>query len=169
MHATTHGGVRTPYRESALRVNSWRKIPCCTGESNPRQLRTGPTLHQLSYIPAPALTCIPFKKKKKRRERERGRGRDACLVCFISKFMFENSTKDQAHQISFCNWFMSKFILLTIFSSKKKFNHSVFFDRGRGVPSSRINKCSASVRHGLDQVVNHLCWDGHPLLLECPK
>ena len=29
--------------------------------------------------------------------------------------------------------------------------------------------CSASPRHGLDQVVNHLRWDGHPLVLECLK
>ena len=35
--------------------------------------------------------------------------------------------------------------------------------------SSRINNCPASLRHGLDQVVNHLRWDGHPLLLECLK
>ena len=38
---------------------------------------------------------------------------------------------------------------------------------GGGVFSSRINNCPASLRHGLDQVVNHLRWDGHPLLLEC--
>ena len=25
----------------------------------------------------------------------------------------------------------------------------------------------ASLRHGLDEVVDDLCWDGHPLLLEC--
>ena len=37
---------------------------------------------------------------------------------------------------------------------------------GGGVSSSRNNNCSASHRHGLDQVVDHLCWDGHPLLLE---
>ena len=30
----------------------------------------------------------------------------------------------------------------------------------------RINNCSASLGHGLDQVVNHLCEDGHPPLLE---
>ena len=36
-----------------------------------------------------------------------------------------------------------------------------------GVSSSRINNCSASLRHGLDEVVDDLCWDGHPLLLEC--
>ena len=35
-----------------------------------------------------------------------------------------------------------------------------------GVSSSRISKCPASVMHGLDQVVDHLRWDGHPPLLE---
>ena len=39
--------------ESALKVDSGRKIPCRTGESNLRQRRGGPTLYQLSYIPAP--------------------------------------------------------------------------------------------------------------------
>ena len=41
-------------RESALK--NWlleKKIPCRTGESNLRQRRDGPTLHQLSYIPNP--------------------------------------------------------------------------------------------------------------------
>ena len=37
----------------------------------------------------------------------------------------------------------------------------------RGVSSSIINNCPASLRHELGQVVNHLRWDGHPLLLEC--
>ena len=39
--------------ESALKVDSQRKIPCRTGESNLHQQRAGPTLHQLSYIPTP--------------------------------------------------------------------------------------------------------------------
>ena len=39
-------------RESALKVDSERKIPCRTGESNLRKRRAGPTLYQLSYIPA---------------------------------------------------------------------------------------------------------------------
>ena len=38
-------------RESALKVDSGRKIPCRTGESNLRQQRAGSTLYQLSYIP----------------------------------------------------------------------------------------------------------------------
>ena len=39
-------------REPALKVDSGRKIPCITGESNLRQRRAGPMLYQLSYIPA---------------------------------------------------------------------------------------------------------------------
>ena len=38
-------------RESALKVDSWRKIPCCIGESNLRRQRAGLMLYQLSYIP----------------------------------------------------------------------------------------------------------------------
>ena len=38
-------------RESALKADSGRKIRYRTGESNLRQRRAGPTLHQLSYIP----------------------------------------------------------------------------------------------------------------------
>ena len=39
-------------RDSALKVGSWRKIPCRTGESNLPQRRAGPTLYKLSYISA---------------------------------------------------------------------------------------------------------------------
>ena len=39
MHAIAHGGIRTYVRESALKVDSGRKIPCCTGESNLHQQR----------------------------------------------------------------------------------------------------------------------------------
>ena len=46
-------GCTDAVRESALKVDSWRKIPCCTGESKLRQRRAGPTLYQLSYIPNP--------------------------------------------------------------------------------------------------------------------
>ena len=66
-------------------------------------------------------------------------------------------------------------MILTLFSSKKKFDHSsVLWLRTRtsvgGVPSLRKkNNCSASHRHGLDQVVNHWRRDGHPLQLECLK
>ena len=35
----------------AVKVDSGRKIPCRTGESNLRKRRAGPTLYQLSYIP----------------------------------------------------------------------------------------------------------------------
>ena len=38
-------------RESALKADSGRKIPCRTRESNLRRRRTGPMLYQLSYIP----------------------------------------------------------------------------------------------------------------------
>ena len=44
MHATAHGGVRTHVRESALKVDSGRKISCRTGESNLHQWHDGPTL-----------------------------------------------------------------------------------------------------------------------------
>ena len=44
-------GCTDTVRESALRVDSGRKIPCRTGESNLRQRRAGPVLYQLSYIP----------------------------------------------------------------------------------------------------------------------
>ena len=42
--------VRTHVRDSALKIDYGRKIPCRTGESNLRQRRVGPTLYQLSYI-----------------------------------------------------------------------------------------------------------------------
>ena len=45
-------GCTDTVRESALRVDSGRKIPCRTGESNLRQRRAGPALYRLSYISA---------------------------------------------------------------------------------------------------------------------
>ena len=39
MHAIAHQGVRTHVRDCALKVDSGRKIPCCTGESNLCQRR----------------------------------------------------------------------------------------------------------------------------------
>ena len=46
-------GCANTERESALKVDSGRKILCRTGESNLFQRRAGPTLYQLSYIPTP--------------------------------------------------------------------------------------------------------------------
>ena len=42
-------------RESALKADSGRKIPCRTGESNPHQRCVGPMLYQLSYKPTPFI------------------------------------------------------------------------------------------------------------------
>ena len=51
MHANAHGVCTDTVRESALKLDSGRKIPCRTGESNLRQRCAGPMLYQLSYIP----------------------------------------------------------------------------------------------------------------------
>ena len=45
------GGCTDTIRESALKVDSGRKIPCHIWESNLRQWRAGLMLYQLSYIP----------------------------------------------------------------------------------------------------------------------
>ena len=44
-------GCTNTVRESALKVDSGRKIPCHPVESNLRRRRAGPMLYQLSYIP----------------------------------------------------------------------------------------------------------------------
>ena len=44
IHAIAHGGVRTHVKESALKVDSGRKIPRDTGESNLRERHDGPML-----------------------------------------------------------------------------------------------------------------------------
>ena len=62
MHANAHEGCTDTVRESAPKVNSGRKIPCRTGESNLRRKRAGPMLYQLSYIPTPNQ---PTKENKK--------------------------------------------------------------------------------------------------------
>ena len=50
------GDVRTHVRVSALKVNSGRKIPCRTEESNLRQPRDGPMLYQSAT--SPPLPCF---------------------------------------------------------------------------------------------------------------
>ena len=52
MHAIAHWGCTYSFKESALEVDSGRKIPCRTGDSNPRQYCAwlfGRTLYQLNY------------------------------------------------------------------------------------------------------------------------
>ena len=71
-------------RESALKVDPGRKIPCRIGESNLCQRRVGSTLYRLSYIPVLFVDMAgrsrPFRKTgfsrpkicfKKKEEEER--------------------------------------------------------------------------------------------------
>ena len=51
VHAIAHEGCTDTVGESALKVDSGRKIPCRTGESNLPQRRAGSKICQLSYIP----------------------------------------------------------------------------------------------------------------------
>ena len=44
MHVIAHGGYTDTERESALKDDSGKKLPCRTGESNLRQRRDGPML-----------------------------------------------------------------------------------------------------------------------------
>ena len=44
-------GCMDTVRESLLKIDSGRKIPCRTRESNLHRWRDGPMLYQLSYIP----------------------------------------------------------------------------------------------------------------------
>ena len=55
-------GCTDTVRVSVLKVDSGRKIPCRTEESNLPQRRAGPTLYQLSYIPTPSVS---FKRQLK--------------------------------------------------------------------------------------------------------
>ena len=50
-------GCTDTVRESALKVDSGRKIPCRTGESNLRRQHADLMLYQLSYIPTPTV-CV---------------------------------------------------------------------------------------------------------------
>ena len=51
MHAIAHGGYEHRKRV-CTEIDSGRKIPCRTEESNLRRWSAGPMLYQLSYIPA---------------------------------------------------------------------------------------------------------------------
>ena len=52
-------------RESALKTDFGRKVPCRTEESNLRQHRASPTLYQLSYIPKHTRPYINRRRRKK--------------------------------------------------------------------------------------------------------
>ena len=54
MHANAQGSIRIHVRESALKVDSGRRIPCCTGGLNLRQQHDGPML-PMSYIHTQAV------------------------------------------------------------------------------------------------------------------
>ena len=51
-------GCTDTVRESALKVDSGRKFPCRTGESNLPQRCASPTLYHLSYIPTPVIRAV---------------------------------------------------------------------------------------------------------------
>ena len=51
VHVIAHEGCVDKVRESALKVDKGRKIPCRIGESDLPQQHAGLTLYQLSYIP----------------------------------------------------------------------------------------------------------------------
>ena len=55
-HAIAHGGCTDNKKESALKVDSGKKIPCLTGESNQRLRRDGADAVATELHPIP----IPF-------------------------------------------------------------------------------------------------------------
>ena len=57
-------GCTGTVRESALKVDSGRKIPRCTGGSNLRQRRAGPTFYQVSYAPSYVEEVGPVNDEK---------------------------------------------------------------------------------------------------------
>ena len=61
MHAIAHGGCMDTVKESAMEVDTGRKIPCHTGDSNPRQycagFSVGP-LYPRSYPRSPSLVKL---------------------------------------------------------------------------------------------------------------
>ena len=50
-------GCTDTVEKSALKVDSGRKVPCCTGESNLCRQRAGPMFYRLSYSPTPSFCC----------------------------------------------------------------------------------------------------------------
>ena len=52
-------GCADTISESALNVDSRRKILCRTGETNLCRQRAGPMLYQLSHIPSPQQQSSP--------------------------------------------------------------------------------------------------------------
>ena len=57
MHAIAHEGCTDTRRESGLKVDSGRKIPCCPGESDLPQRHASLTLSQTE--PHPRQTVLP--------------------------------------------------------------------------------------------------------------
>ena len=62
-------GCTDSERESVLKVDSGRKIPCRTEESNLHRRCAGPMLYQLSYIPTPSNDKCDDLKEEEEEER----------------------------------------------------------------------------------------------------
>ena len=60
MYMITHRGLRTHVRESALKVDPGRKIPCPTRESNLHQQCDGPMLYQWATSPPLMAATLQF-------------------------------------------------------------------------------------------------------------
>ena len=61
MQTIAHGGCTDTARESALKADTGRKIPCCTGDSNPRQYCAwlfSHALYLLRYSPSPESVVV---------------------------------------------------------------------------------------------------------------
>ena len=132
------------------------------------------TLFFRSYLCLIGPFIYTVQKKKKKRKKKKKKKRNAYLFAFELNCCSKIQLKIEFIIFRFATDLRSKCMILTLFSSKKKFSRSVSCDWGtrtsvRGMSFSSIDNCPASLRYGLDQVVNYLIWDGHPLLLECLK
>ena len=58
-------GCADTVRESALKADSGRNIPCRTGDSNLRQRRASPMIYQLSYILTPFFLFFLLHKSQR--------------------------------------------------------------------------------------------------------
>ena len=89
MEANACGCTRDTVRESALKVDSGRNIPCRTGESNLRQRRAGPMFYQMSYIPARRTKDLPHRTETSSISL-RSRGHRFCFY-FVLKLIYSAS------------------------------------------------------------------------------
>ena len=141
MDAIAHGGCTDTVRESALKLDSGRKIPCRIRESNLRRQCAGPMHCKLSYIPRLGWHFMPSQPQKIKSGLKKQTS--ACLLIILhTRHQTTNSLKPIFKNLSWHKWIQN--VSALSWASFSCENKDTWFTRYRkAVCSSRRDKDNA--------------------------